>query len=118
MDKYELIYYFIIPIIIITCLITWICLKNYGNEQTISIEVKEKYVKNYSDNSKYIVIDSNENAYEILDTIFRLKFNSTDLYALLDVGKKYVITTTGYRIHFFSMYPNIHKIVEITNEGG
>ncbi len=22
-----------------------------------------------------------------------------------------------YRIHFFSMYPNIHKIVEITDEG-
>lgn len=121
MQKYELIIYLklaVIPIIIFVSLLVWIYFKNYGSEQTLEIEVKEKYIKNYTDDSKYIVIAKNGNAYEISDTIFRLKFNSTDLFGMIDIGKQYKITVTGYRIHLFSMYPNIHEIVEIANEGG
>jgi len=41
---------------------------------------------------------------------FKGKFNSTDLYNQLEPDKKYKIETTGNRIQFFSLYPNINKI--------
>lgn len=44
--------------------------------------------------------------------MFKGKFNSTDIYNALEIGKTYKVETSGKRIHFFSMYPNINKIIE------
>lgn len=88
---------------------------SYTNKQEIEITVKDKYIKNTSgknSSSKYLVVDTESNTYEITDLGFIGKWNSTDLYNQLEVNKKYKITTTGKRIHFFSMYPNINKIEE------
>ena len=49
---------------------------------------------------------------EISDLLFKGKFNSTDLYNQLEVGKTYKVKTTGKRIHFLSMYKNINEILE------
>jgi len=88
----------------------------YTNKQEIEITVKDKYIKNGSgenSSSKYLVVDTENNTYQITDLLFKGKFNSTDLYNQLEINKKYKVETTGNRIHYFSMYPNINKIEEI-----
>lgn len=85
----------------------------YQNEETIEITVKDKYIKRYGDTDLYLVASEEGDTYKIQDLLFKGKFNSTDLYNKLEVGKKYKITTTGIRLQFFSRYKNINKI-----EGG
>ena len=86
----------------------------YTNEQEIEILVKDKYVKNNSKgNDKYLIVDENNNTYEITDLFFKGKWNSTDLYNQLENNKKYKIKTTGKRIQFFSMYPNINNVEKV-----
>lgn len=91
-------------------------IQSYTNKQEIEITIKDKYVKNGSGKnsiSKYLVVDTENNTYQITDLLFKGKFNSTDLYNQLEINKKYKIETTGNRIHYFSIYPNINKIKEM-----
>lgn len=85
----------------------------YGSVQTIEITVKDKYIKRSgSETDKYLVVDTEGNTYQITDLTFLGKWNSTDLYNKLDVGKTYKIETSGIRNGFLSMYPNINKVKE------
>lgn len=88
----------------------------YGNIQTIEIKVKDKYIKrgrNSESKDKYLIVDTDKNTYQITDLTLIGKWNSTDLYNELEIGKKYEITTSGVRNQFWSMYQNINKIREI-----
>ena len=82
----------------------------YTNPATFEITVAEKHPEIKNNQTFYVVLDSDGNAYKIDDLLLLGKFNSTDLYAKLEVGKAYRIETTGYRIRFLSEYPNINKI--------
>lgn len=94
-------------------IIWWNWQITYGNIQSIEITVKDKYVKRSgSEEDKYLVVDSEGNTYEITDLTFIGKWNSTDLYNKLEIGKTYKIETSGIRNGFLSMYPNINKIEE------
>ncbi len=84
----------------------------YMNEQTIECTVKDKWVKNYSSDSEYLV-SCDDTVYKISDLLFKGKFNSSDIYAKLEIGKKYKIKVTGYRLPYFSEYQNINEIEEI-----
>lgn len=99
-------------IIILTLLFVLSCtIIGYSNPEEFEIIVSDKYVKGES--GQYFIIDENKNAYTIQDLFFKGKFNSTDLYNQMEIGKKYRIETTGYRIHFLSEYKNINKIYEL-----
>ena len=87
----------------------------YQNEETVEIVVKDKYIKRYNDTDTYLVVSEDNETYKITDLLFKGKFNSTDLYNQLEIGKKFKITTTGVRLEYFSMYKNINKIEEINN---
>lgn len=87
----------------------------YQNEESVEITVKDKYLKKYSKDDLYLVVSEDGETYKIEDLLFKGKFNSTDLYNQLDIGKTYKITTTGIRLQFLSMYKNINKIEEINN---
>lgn len=105
-------------LIIITAIVSTVYLnvQAYTNKQEIEITVKDKYIKNGSgknSSSKYLVVDTENNTYQITDLLFNGKFNSTDLYNQLEINKRYKIETTGNRMHYFSVYPNINKIEEI-----
>lgn len=88
---------------------------DYQNEETIEITIKDKYIKKYNNNDTYLVVSENGETYKIEDLLFKGKFNSTDLYNQLDIGKTYKITITGIRLQYFSMYKNINKIEKINN---
>ena len=83
----------------------------YTNVNTGTITVADKYVKARSESQDiYIIVDSDDNSYEITDLLLIGKFNSSDLYSQMKIGETYNIETTGYRIQFLSRYPNINKV--------
>lgn len=93
---------------------------DYGNEHITTCEVKDKWIKGTGKGSQKYLVSCGDNVYQITDLLFKGKFNSSDLYAKLEIGRTYQLTTTGYRIGFFSQYENINKIEEcnvITDNG-
>lgn len=101
-------------IIIVAILLIPIGIKigQYTSNEEIEITVKDKYIKNGKDNGKYLVVDEEDNTYEITDMLFKGKFNSTDIYNRLEIGKTYKVKISGHRIRFLSMYQNINEIIE------
>lgn len=103
----------LIFIIIITVIIiiipTWIGIESYKNPETTIITVKEKYLKN----GIYMIVDTNNNIYQITDLTFKRKFNSSELYVKLKEGETYEIETTGSRIEWLSCYKNINVVKEV-----
>ncbi len=87
---------------------------NYGNEQQVTCIVKEKWIKRASSKEieKYLVACGDE-VYQITDLFYKGKFNSSNIYARLEKGKKYKLTVTGYRNGYFSSYQNINEVEEI-----
>ena len=103
----------VVSILIIFFMLVFIFLLllfNYLNPKSYTIEIKDKFIKNDGKSSKYLVVDTNNTTYEISDLLFIGKFNSTDIYNSIDIGKSYKIYTTGFRIHVFSLYQNINKV--------
>ncbi len=66
----------------------------------------EYLIFTYKDGIPYMVFENTDN-------MFRGKWNSSDFYNRLQVGKKYKFVVIGYRVPFLSMYKNIIKIEEI-----
>lgn len=89
-----------------------------ANRREITATVTDKEVKNKSDDSKYLVYTKNENGniqvLEITDALFAGQFNSSDIYAGIEVGKTYVFDIGGSRNKFLSWYPNIYGYKEKT----
>ena len=81
----------------------------------IVIHVTDKAVKN----DKYMVygrtIDPEHlpKSYEITDSFLANKFNSSDTYAEIEVGKTYEFIVGGNRVPFMSWYPDIYTVVEV-----
>ena len=106
----------VLIIIGIVAIAIWSVSVGYSNETVLEITVKEKYIKNNGESYKYMIVDTNNNAYQITDLIFKGKWNSTDIYNQLEIGNEYEIKTTGKRIPFFSMYPNINEIKKVEKD--
>lgn len=112
MEDHTIVMVTLITIIVFMLFPIGISIAQYTNNEEIEIIVKDKYIKNNSNNGKYLVVDNDKNTYQITDLFFRLKFNSTDIYNELEIGKTYKIQISGFRIRFLSIYPNINKIIE------
>ncbi len=98
---------FILVMLIFGSITTYITA--YSNVKEVTVEIKDKYIKKYDDKDIYMVVDTNNNTYQITDLIFIFKFNSTDIYNSLETGKKYQIITSGIRSRVLSKYPNINS---------
>ncbi|MCR9040818.1 hypothetical protein QRX25_14855 [Bacillus sp. L381] len=89
---------------------------SYHNENTYVIKVTDKETKTSGDSSKYLIFGDddkgNAKVFENTDAIFARKFNSSDLYAEIEIGKTYEFKTIGFRIPFMSSYENIMTIKE------
>ena len=78
----------------------------YGTQQDREITIKKMERVMFSNNSRYLIY-AEDGVYENVDSILRMKFNSADVYGQLQNGKTYMCDTYGWRVPFFSMYPNI-----------
>jgi len=63
---------------------------------------------------RYVVLATDGRAYTNEDDLFNGKFNSRTFQARLQVGQTYTVRTTGWRIPFLSMSPNIVEIISPT----
>lgn len=55
----------------------------------------------------YYLVFTDKGEYTVSDEFFRGNFKSSTWYGSLDVGKLYSFKTGGFRLPFFSKYPNI-----------
>lgn len=89
------------------------------NRHSAVITVTEKERVNQSDDSYYLVFGKDESGktvvYKNADDLFRMKFNSSDVQAQLEIGNTYEVQLVGLRVPFFSMYENILSAKEIDN---
>lgn len=102
----------VLIIIIVGAIFINIATIGYSNKEIIEIEVKDKYIKRNAEKDIYMIVDTENNTYQITDLLFIGKFNSTDIYNQLEIGKKYMIEVTGIRNQVLSLYKNINKIIE------
>lgn len=91
-----------------------------SNRREITAIVTDKEVKNKKEDSKYLVYTKNENGeiqvFEITDALFAWQFDSSDIYAGIEIGKTYVFDVGGSRNKFFSWYPNIYGYKEVKSK--
>lgn len=82
--------------------------------------VTDKGVKRSGNDDKYLVYTKDENGnsqvFEVTDNILAGRFNSSDVYAEIEIGKTYKFTVGGSRNQFMSWYPNIYSFEEAENE--
>lgn len=87
------------------------------NRREVVGTVTDKGIKRDGKKDKYMVYtkdeDGNTQVYEITDNFLLLRFNSSDVYASIDVGKTYRFNIGGTRNTVLSYYPNIYKYEEI-----
>lgn len=81
---------------------------------TVTITDKERVTTQVAEgqtDSKYLIYGEDENGktyvFEDTDTLFRWKFNSSDVFGVLKEGETYELTVIGFRVHIFNWYENI-----------
>jgi len=85
------------------------------NERTFTVRVTDKLRVSYGhlwNTHKYLIFTMDDatdtvQVFENTDSAPRLKFNSSDFFARIQVGKTYTFTTIGLRLPFLSLYRNI-----------
>lgn len=89
---------------------------NFSNDHkyTVTITDKERVITQVAEgqtDSKYLIYSEDKNGktyvFEDTDTLFRWKFNSSDVYGALKEGETYELTVIGFRVHIFNWYENI-----------
>jgi hypothetical protein len=78
-----------------------------GNQQTFTATIEKTYIDN--GNTYYVLKmeDGRLLPYSNEDNWYFGKFNSGDFQVKLEVGKTYEFFTSGYRVPFRSLFPNI-----------
>lgn len=118
MSKKSLGYLTAITLVIIAVIVAVVVVPvmNFTNDHqyTITITDKERVaIQSDKDNisSKYLIYGEDENGktyvFEDTDTLFRGKFNSSDVYGALKEGETYELTVIGFRVHILNWYENI-----------
>ncbi|MED4098397.1 hypothetical protein [Priestia megaterium] len=91
--------------------------KAFHNENEYTLTVTDKTVKTDSESSTYLIFtkdsDGHVKTLKNVDSLFKGKHNSSDIYADLEVGKTYKFNVFGYRIPFLSAYENIETYKEV-----
>lgn len=96
-------------IVIVVLLITYpVAYAFTSGEETII--VKDKWVKYHGNDAKYLVSSEDGQVFEISDSIVRWRFDSSNLYADIDVGNSYDIKIQGWRFSLLSDYKNILEV--------
>jgi hypothetical protein len=100
----------LIGVVVVVILFALLNALHREHGQTFTITGKESVRSGKS--SKYLVF-TNVTTYEVSDSLLFWRWDSSDVYGRLTVGKTYRATLQGWRIPIFSMYPNILDPVEV-----
>lgn len=100
---------FILALLIISPLVAY----RTKTEVTAKVNKSERVVNQDSSGGKYLIFTESE-VLENTDSLWYWKWNSSDFYNKIEVGKTYKFTVYGWRVPFMSWYRNIVE-VEQTN---
>ena len=98
---------------IMVILITIGFCKSYYSTKTYTVIVTDKNIKNARNTSQYLVFTKLESGetktFAISDNLIKWRWNSSDVYAEIEVGKTYQLEVIGWRVPILSRYENIIK---------
>lgn len=87
------------------------------DKREVVVTVIDKGIKNYNKSSYYLIYCTDENqktqVYQVSDSLFKMRFDSSDVYPNIVIGKTYKFTICGKRLPFLSWYPNIYQYEEL-----
>lgn len=84
---------------------------SYFQHSDVTFTVKDKgRVCDSGNSSCYYLIYTDKGTFKDSDSLMNGKFNSSDVYGSITVGKTYNATVYGWRNGFLSMYKNIVDI--------
>lgn len=78
-----------------------------GDQLTATVTDKERVCESGKDGACKWMILTDKMSFENTDTIWHWKFNSTDVQSSVNVGETYNFDYYGWRLPFFSIYPNL-----------
>lgn len=82
------------------------------NKRQVTVTVVDKGIKNNRGSGQYLIYCKDQGGgtqvYQIADSLFKMRFDSSDVYADLEVGVTYEFTVCGKRVPILSWYPNIY----------
>lgn len=113
-----------IVLVIIAIVVIAFPVLNFSNDHTYTVTItdKERVTTQSAENnidSKYLIYGEDENGktyvFEDTDTLFRGKFNSSDVYGALKKGETYELTVIGFRVHILNWYENIIDFKAVEN---
>lgn len=85
------------------------------HETVLTVTDKERVQSRGS--SEYLIFCKDESGethvIRTADTLWRWKWNSSDIYGDIEIGKTYRFTLSGYRIQILSTYENVMAYEEI-----
>jgi hypothetical protein len=89
---------------------------NFGTTKTKTITVEETFMlKGHNEPDQMIVRSTNGDLYTVDDSLLRWEFRSTDLWSAMEPGETWEVSHFGFRIGFFSSFPQIFEGREIVN---
>lgn len=94
----------------------WNIFVAYGTEAVVrgaTVEKSERVCDGGKEGKCRYLIFTDKGVLKNTDTLLRGKFDSSDLYASIKVNQTYDFTTVGFRVPFFSMYPNVLKAAPV-----
>jgi len=107
------IYTYKIIFIIIAIIIIFQMIYAYSTKTNKIITIKNLNYFRSSNKGYNLILDTNNNTYQITNSTYYLFFTSAELYQELEINKTYNITYYGFRIPFMSMYPIIISATKI-----
>lgn len=113
-------------ILLVVVAVITVPVMNFSNDHTYTVTITDKervttQSAKDSIDSKYLIYGEDENGktyvFEDSDTLFRWKFNSSDVYGALKEGETYELTVIGFRVHILNWYENIVDFKAVENGG-
>jgi hypothetical protein len=104
-----------IVLLIVVAVAGFFCVSLYGEvgvRAQVAFTIKDKVVKVGSDSSRYLIFTEENEVFENTDSWLNGKYNSSDYYGSLSIGKSYNATVTGWRFPPLSWYRNIIVFTE------
>ena len=88
-------------------------ISSYTNVETVTakVEGKERITEISNNDAKsFYLVYTDKGAFKLMDDLFRGNFYSSNVYGKLRQDSVYTFKTSGYRIGFISLYPNIIEV--------
>lgn len=79
----------------------------YGTTDKKQIIVKQKYTFTRFGFTEFMIIDCNDEHYNVANSFWHWKWNSIEDWSNIQENKRLRITYYGGRIHIFGLFPNI-----------